>query len=223
MSIHWTKIKNSISDISDKFVVAVSGGVDSMFLLDFIKKGFSSDKFIVAHFNHKIRQDSDDDQNLVMRVCKNNNIPFVCSNGIGLKGIKNLEFNAREQRWKFLETVAKTYGCNMVVTAHHLNDYIENYLIGTIRGIDIISCVMPQKHENNGIVRFKPFLKDLSKKQIIDISTKRNLDWNEDSSNDDNTILRNMVRNVIIPEMEKSHNVLVTIPNVIKTLEDRIN
>ena len=222
MSIHWTKIKESISDISDKFIVAVSGGVDSMFLLDFVKKGFSTEKFVVVHFNHKIRQDSDNDQNLVMSVCRENNIKFVCSNGIGLKNIKNMENNARIQRWNFLETAAKTYGCNMVITAHHLNDYVENYLIGIIRGIDIISCVMPQKHEKNGIIRFKPFLKDVSKKQIIDISTKRKLTWNEDSSNDDNTILRNKVRNIIIPEMEKSHNVLVTIPNVIKSLEERI-
>lgn len=221
--MNWTKIKNEITDISDKFIIAVSGGVDSMFLLDFVKKGFDKNNFAVAHFNHKIRDNSDEDENLVRKICEENNIKYFVGYGKNLRDISNQECVAREQRWNFLEHTASSNGYDMVLTAHHLNDYVENYLIGTIRGIDIISCIMPQKHVSNGIIRYKPFLKDFKKEDIIKIAKKRNLQWNDDETNNDVLYLRNRVRNNIIPEMMKSHNVLATIPNVIKSIEKRIN
>lgn len=223
MSISWKKIKSSITDESNKFLIAVSGGVDSMFLLDFCKKAFGDTGiFGVVHFNHNIRNDSHEDELLVKTYCEDNNIPLFIGTTNELSSGSNIELRARELRWSFFEKIAMEHGYDTVLTGHHLNDYVENYLMGTIRGIDIISCVMPQKHARNGIKRFKPFLKTLSKDKIYELAKYRKLTWREDSTNKENDNLRNMVRNVMIPEMMKSHNVLVTIPKTIKSLEEKL-
>lgn len=219
MSINWTNIRDIIRHHSQKFVIATSGGVDSMLLLDSCVRGFRCNpNFAVAHFNHHIRDDSNEDAALVKSICAHHNIPFYYGETFDLKDGGNIEMRARTLRWAFLEQTAHNIGADAVLTGHHLNDYVENYLMGNIRGLHIRSCIMPQVHQKNGITRIKPFLHDLSKEKIYDIARHRKLQWREDSTNKDNDNLRNMVRNVIIPEMEKSHNVLKSIPNTIKSL-----
>lgn len=220
MSISWKKIVNSVHAQTGKFLIAVSGGVDSMLLLDVISKSnIDKSSYSVVHFDHGIRDESVEDAIFVKNKCDEYGIKCFVGLSRKLKGNNNLEKLAREARWSYFENVANINGYDTVLTAHHLNDYVENYIIGNIRGIDIKSCIMPKLWKNNNVFRFKPFLMDLSKEQIIKEATRRKLEWKEDITNGDNHHLRNMVRNNIIPEMMKSHNVLVTIPNVIKTIE----
>lgn len=218
--VNYKEIISSVQNINEKFNIAVSGGVDSMLLLDIFRQGVNSNNFNVLHFNHKIRSDSDNDEQIVLNYCKKHSINCVVGCGNNLKG-KNLEMRAREQRWNFLENFSKGF-TNLIITAHHLNDYVENYIIGNIRGNTVKGCIMPQKTiTENGFIRFKPLLKILSKEDIYKMAKKRGIIWNEDSTNMDNDILRNNVRNVIIPEMMKSHNVLKTIPKIIKEMEEK--
>lgn len=213
MSIPWSQIVNSISNRTNNFLIAVSGGVDSVLLLDTIcKSSIPKHNYSVIHFNHGIRQDSLEDAFFVKSLCEHYRVGFVYGGTSSLKGENNLEKKARIARWDFFETTAKTLGYDTVITAHHLNDYVENYIIGMIRGIHFQSCVMPRCHTNNGIHRFKPWLMEIDKETIYKIAKSRNLSWKEDYTNKTNDALRNSVRNSIIPEMMKSHNVLKTIP-----------
>lgn len=217
-TINYKKIISSIKDISNTFSIGVSGGVDSIVLLDILRK--NDFNIQVLHFNHKIRNNSDEDEKLVINYCEKHSLVYKIGYGKNLCG-SNLEMKAREQRWNFLENASKDFS-KLIITAHHLNDLVENYIIGTIRGNNLKGCVMPQKTiTENGFIRFKPMLKDVLKEQIYDTANKRNLHWNEDLTNKDNNILRNRVRNIIIPEMLKSHNVYKTIPNLIEEIENK--
>lgn len=219
MSISWNKIIKSINDQSTRFLIAVSGGVDSMLLLDVINKSsIPKENYMVVHFDHGIRDDSCDDAKFVKSVCEKYDIKCMVGHA-NLKGKTNLEKLARDARWSYFEDVAKLNDYDTVITAHHLNDYVENYIMGNIRGIDINSCIMPRLWASQGVYRFKPWLKEINKEEIYEKANHRNLEWREDSTNKENDNLRNMVRNIIIPEMMKSHNVLKTIPNVINSIK----
>lgn len=98
--VNYKEIISSVQNINEKFNIAVSGGVDSMLLLDIFRQGVNSNNFNVLHFNHKIRSDSDNDEQLVLDYCKKHSINCMFGYGNNLKG-KNLEMRAREQRWNF--------------------------------------------------------------------------------------------------------------------------
>lgn len=220
MSVSWGKIINSINEQSNKFLIAVSGGVDSMLLLDVINKSsIPKTNYMVVHFDHGIRDDSTDDARFVKQTCEGHGIKCLIGMTNNLKGKSNLEKLAREARWGYFENTAKLNGYDTVLTAHHLNDYVENYIMGNIRGISFDACVMPRLWRSNGVFRFKPWLMEINKKEIYEISKYRNIEWREDYTNKENDNLRNTVRNIIVPEMMKSHNVLKTIPNVISSIE----
>src|SRR5690606_5271626 len=99
-----------------KYVVAVSGGVDSMVLLDLLRQKPKLE-LIVAHFDHGIRPDSAEDRKLVQRVAKHYDLPFVYAEG--KLGPKASEALAREARYAFLRRVQAEQGAEAIITAHH--------------------------------------------------------------------------------------------------------
>lgn len=214
MSTPWNKIRNEIKTLSKdgaRFALAVSGGVDSMFMLDFFNK--LDIEFIVLHFNHKIRTCSDYDQRMVGEVVENlsPHRQLYFGYGQGLSGSTNLECSARIQRWNFLTNMASYRGCTHVVTGHHLNDQVENILIRLMRGDSHNELAMSKLREVDGIFRYKPFL-DVSKEIILKQSKSRQLTWREDSTNADTTIDRNWLRHDIIPQLMARRNIMKTIP-----------
>ncbi len=107
-----------------KYVLAVSGGVDSMTLLHLLSKK-PVVELVVAHFDHGIRPDSTEDERLVAETAQEYNLPLEVGHGKLDAGAS--EKNAREARYQFLESVAKKHTAKGVITAHHQDD-----LIGTI-------------------------------------------------------------------------------------------
>lgn len=194
-------------------VLAISGGVDSMVLLEYARSRLSKDNFIVAHFNHHIR-DTDQEEILVRDYCIKHGMTYEIGHGVGLTGDEN---QARNQRWDFLESVAKKYHSGFIATAHHKNDLVENFILQIMRGNHILSCPMQEKIEKNGFVRLKPFL-DITKEELIKHAHYRKVQWFEDETNQDNDYTRNLVRNVIIPAMMKDRNVLTSIPKTIQSV-----
>lgn len=113
-----------------KKILAVSGGIDSMVLLDiFYKK--EPENILVAHFNHGTRDSADLDMTFVENKCKNLKIPFEYSKLILGEGVSEEE--ARQKRYEFLYHVANKYH-GIIYTAHHLDDMIESVAINLIRG-----------------------------------------------------------------------------------------
>lgn len=198
-------------------ILAISGGVDSMFLLDFYKSKFKG-KFIVCHFNHKIRNESDIEQDFIEKYCLDNNIEYYVDYGKDLNS-DNMEHKASLQRWDFFERISKENNINVIVTAHHLNDKIENFLLQMMRGVPVESIIMKEETEKNNFIRFKPFL--TIEKDLIYYHAKRlNLTWFEDESNKDIHHDRNFIRNVILPQMMERRNVTKTIPKTINSIEN---
>ena len=177
------------------YVVAVSGGVDSMVLLDVVRR-IPGVSLTVAHFDHGIRSDSREDRKHVEAAARSHGLPFVY--GEGALGPYATEDQARKARYAFLQSVKERTGARGIVTAHHLDDVIEtaahNILRGTGRkGMSSLKSV-------DGIVR--PLL-HLPKKHLITYAEQNNIRWREDSTNANVAYKRNYLRHVLLPKMQE--------------------
>ena len=181
-----------------KYVVAVSGGVDSMVLLDLLRCR-SDLSLIVAHANHGIRDDSHLDEKLVSQFCKSHNILLV-SKELHL-GKNTSEETARSARYNFLQHCRIEKKANAIITAHHQDDLIETVLINLLRGTGWRGLA-PFTDQDN-ICR--PFI-NTSKSELYAYAKKRNVPWREDSTNTDTRYLRNYVRHKLIPSFEHAEH-----------------
>lgn len=175
-----------------KFLLAVSGGVDSMVLLNLFQvSGF---EFQVAHVNYHFRgEDSNLDQKLVENFCKNHDIQFHLKDISEQEksGMKSLQNWARNLRYDFFFKILKEENLDFIVTAHHLNDELETFLINLSRGSGIKGLSGIPKNENQIL---RPLL-HFSKTEIYDFAKENNLEFREDKSNQKNDYLRNKIRN----------------------------
>jgi tRNA(Ile)-lysidine synthase len=178
-----------------KYVVAVSGGVDSMVLLDLLRQKPRLE-LIVAHFDHGIRPDSADDRKLVQRIAKHYGLPFVYAQGH--LGPKSSEALAREARYGFLRKVQEEQGAKAIITAHHQDDMLETAIMNLLRGTGRrgLSSLKSRKD----LVR--PLL-GWTKKGIREYAEEHDLVWAEDSTNDDERYLRNYIRHNILSRITR--------------------
>ena len=190
---------------SRTLVVAVSGGVDSMFLLDFLTR--CDVRLHVAHVNHNLRPEALAEQEFVQRTAKQLGLPFSTITCEGIAEAVSIEAEARRQRYDFLRSVKREIGAYAIVTGHHLNDQVETILLRLMRGAPHDSLGMV---ENNGDV-LRPFL-EIPKETILQEANHRKLVWMEDPSNTNEDFERNWVRHTLLPEMMKRRNVMKTIP-----------
>lgn len=180
------------------YVVAVSGGVDSMALLHRLAQLQTRDKqqyrFIVAHFDHGIRPDSAADRQLVQATARKYQLPFVYAEGN--LGPNASEAVARDARYDFLKQVRKASGAHGIVTAHHQDDLIESALLNIVRGTGRRG-VTAMIH-NRAITR--PLL-HMSKEDIVDYAEYHQIPWREDSTNQDVKYRRNQLRHNVLPKL----------------------
>ena len=174
------------------YVVAVSGGVDSMVLLDLLRL-HPGVRLTVAHFDHGIREDSAEDRLLVQRQAKRYKMPFVYD--MGRLGADTSEAQARGARYAFLRTVQETSQANALLTAHHQDDVLETVIINLLRGTGRKG--LSSLTNGEGIIR--PLL-NVPKSEILDYARRHGLIWREDSTNASDNYLRNRVRHNILPE-----------------------
>jgi len=178
------------------YVVAVSGGVDSMSLLDMLVKQQGSN-LVVAHYNHGIRIDSDADEKLVKEAAEKYNLTFEA--GRGYLGSDASEELARNARYKFLNSVKSKYRADRIITAHHQDDLIETSFINILRGSGHRGLVAMKINRN--ILR--PLLLH-RKEELICYAKKHNLKWHEDQTNQEAAYLRNYIRKNIMPRLSDS-------------------
>src|SRR4051794_16456164 len=114
-----------------KYVVAVSGGVDSVGLLDLLRMD-PGVKLTVSHFDHGIRDDSHLDRAHVQALARRYQLPFVYDKGALGPGASEAE--ARTARYQFLDNVKTKTGAHAIVTAHHQDDVLETAIINLLRG-----------------------------------------------------------------------------------------
>lgn len=186
-----------------RFLLAVSGGVDSMVLASLFE--MCGLKFEIAHVNYKLRgQDSDADQKLVEEFCKKNNIKLHLYE-VSEKDQKpenSIQVWARNLRYSFFNEILKTESLIFLVTAHHLNDNLETFLIHLSRGSGIKGLSGIPANENGILRPLLPFSKD----EIYAFAKEHCIDFREDTSNKKNDYLRNKIRNTIVPELLKTND-----------------
>ena len=193
--------KNNI-DSKSHFLIAVSGGIDSMVCLDIAKNiGL---KIGVAHVNFKLRnKESDLDADLVKDYCKKENIPFhlLEKNAKGHASEKKLSIQeaARNIRYDFFNSIQDEFGYQYVITAHHLQDNIETFLMHLNRSAGLKGLTgIPQLRDN--IIR--PLL-SVAKNNINEYAKNNNIKYRDDNTNKELKYDRNYIRNVILPSFYK--------------------
>jgi tRNA(Ile)-lysidine synthase len=176
-----------------KYVVAVSGGVDSISLLNMLSNigGFD---IVIAHYDHGIRPDSAQDREFVQELAKKYNLPFEYAEG--QLGMHASEALARNKRYEFLQEVKTKYNADAIITAHHQDDVLETIIINLLRGTGRkgLSSLRSTKE----LVR--PLLK-MTKQDLIDYATQHKLTWREDQTNYTEAYFRNWVRINIVPKL----------------------
>ena len=175
-----------------KYLVAVSGGVDSVVLLDLLYSFHNTElnEFVVAHFDHGIRPDSAKDANFVKELSESYGFEFVTEKSN--LGINSSEEKARIARYEFLRITSKKLNLDAVLTAHHQDDLIETIFLHTIRGTGRYG--LDPMSRTKDIIR--PLLKT-KKQDLISYAQKNKLDWQEDSTNKDEKYLRNALRKTL--------------------------
>ena len=190
--VSLAKVMQSVAP--GRYVVAVSGGVDSMALLHAMTH-ISGVEIIAAHVNHGIRPDAHLDGDIVRAFCESHNILCV-STDLNL-GPTASEALARKRRYEFLQKCLIKYEARAIVTAHHQNDAIETAVINILRGTGWRG-IAPFASESNIL---RPLLY-ATKKDIMVYARSHNIEWREDSTNCDQAYLRNYVRLSIVPWMD---------------------
>ncbi len=176
-----------------KYVVAVSGGVDSVVLLHMLSQ-IPDLQLVVAHYDHGIRSDSQKDRELAQRHALERGLDFVYHEGN--LGAGASEEVARNARYAFLRKVQKSKKAHAIITAHHQDDMLETVIINMLRGTNRkgLSSLADRRD-----VR-RPLLQ-LRKSDLYDYANKQNLEWREDHTNADTTIFRNYIRHVLLPKL----------------------
>lgn len=181
---------------SEKYIVAVSGGVDSVVLLDILSNQSGLD-LVVAHFDHGIRPNSANDAIFVHELAAKYNMPYETMR-VEL-GPDASEEIARSERYKFLRGVVAKHGAKAIITAHHQDDVIETGMINILRGTGRHGLTSLKTQQD--IVR--PML-HVPKADILGYAKTNNLQWHEDSTNADTKYLRNNIRHNIVAKMQPS-------------------
>lgn len=175
-------------------VLGVSGGVDSITMLDLFIKSEINLNLIVTHLNHGVRIESDKDEKLVQKLADKNNLEFV-SKKITPPRSGNLEEELRIIRRRFLIETAEGQKANFVAIAHNVNDQVETFFLNALRGSGSAG-LGAMRMSDNKIIR--PLL-NFSRSEIEKYAEENNLTWYEDKTNEDITYKRNYLRHKIFP------------------------
>ena len=206
--------KYNMINKGDKVVIGVSGGPDSITLLNVLNK-FKEKlniKIYVAHINHSIRKEADEETEYVREFCKKIDVEFFFKKIDVESEAKKLKIGTEEAgrniRYAFFEEVAEKVGANKIATAHNSNDNAETVLMNIIRGTSISGLKGIEKMRDNKFIR--PLI-ETTRATIEEYCRIEKLSPRYDKSNKENIYTRNKIRNLLIPYIQKEFN-----PNIIE-------
>lgn len=187
-------LEMTLLDKDKRYIVGVSGGMDSMALLDMLYK--ANFEVVVAHYNYHFRDDSDIDEELVRNYCLNHNITIYVREGNVLDYQKgNFEMLAREKRYDFYHEIGLKEGINEVVLGHHLNDFLENVVMQIKRNNLEGYLGIKEKSVIKDMLIIRPLLK-VKKEELKEYCLKNKVAYHDDYTNLDLSYTRNYVRHV---------------------------
>ena len=202
---------NNFNLENKSILVAASGGVDSMVLIDILLQNSFISKIGIAHCNFSLRGvESDEDENFLKEYATKEKIPLHSitfdTKKIATQKQKSIQLTARELRYDFFEKISKENNYDYIATAHHLSDSLETSIYHLSKGTGIagIRGILPQRNslENNETPIIRPLL-CLIKEEILNYASHNKLKWREDASNQTQKYKRNFIRHQIIPLLKK--------------------
>ena len=209
--------KFNLINKNDKIICGVSGGPDSICMLNILNDLKKDLKFeiIVCHVNHLIREEAILDEEYVVNYCKNNGIKCYVKR-IDVKNYANnnkqgTEEAGRNVRYQFFEEIFQKENANKIAIAHNRNDKIETIIMNMLRGTGVsgIKGIEP--------IRENKYIRPLIETERIDIErdcNDHNLEPRIDKTNFINDCTRNKIRNIVIPYIKKEFN-----PNIVNTID----
>lgn len=202
------------------YIIAVSGGVDSVVLLDVLSK-LPGLTLVVAHVDHGIRPESNNDARFVEEIAGSHGYHYE---SIRLElGPQASEEQARTARYLFLRQVQQKYFADAIITAHHQDDVVETAILNMLRGTGRRG--LSSLESKDGLIR--PLL-IIPKQELLTYAALHQLRWVEDITNYQNTYLRNHIRNEILATASESWKAaflahLATIRHVNHQLEHELS
>ena len=210
--------KNRLIVNGDKIVLGVSGGPDSISMLNILRElkeeGTLQFSMVVAHINHMIREEAIEDEKYVEDYCKKNGIEcyvkrinvieYAQNNKIGT------EEAGRKARYDFFDEIAQKTNANKIAIAHNKNDKIETIIMHILRGSGLSGLKGIEPIRNNRYIR--PLI-NCERQEIEDYCEKEKLNPRIDKTNFENDYTRNKIRNIVIPYIKEEFN-----PNIIETI-----
>lgn len=193
---------HNLANSGTSILVACSGGVDSMVLVDVLLK--LNHNISIAHCNFQLRgKESDEDELFLHDFAMKYNIPFYTIK-FDTKGYKqnkdvSTQMAARELRYNWFEQIRKENHYHSIAVAHHLDDQLETVLLNITKGTGIRGLTGMQP-KNGYIIR--PLL-EISKQKILDYAKENNVAFREDSSNASDDYQRNLIRHQVVPQLQK--------------------
>ena len=209
--------KYNLIENGDKIVLGVSGGPDSITMLNILNEirleGIIKFEIVVAHIHHGLRKNADIDEEYVKDFCKKINVEcYILHANIIEKAKedkKGIEETGRNIRYAFFDEIMKKTASNKIAIAHNNNDSVETVFMNIMRGSGIkgLKGIEPK----NG--RYIRPLIEIERSEIEEYCNDFNLKPRHDESNDENFYTRNKIRNIAIPYIKKEFN-----PNILKTI-----
>ncbi len=210
--------KYNLIEDGDKIVLGVSGGPDSISMLNILKE-IKDEQIIkfeiyVAHINHMIREEAIDDEKYVENYCNKNNIKCHIKR-IDVVKIANdkkigTEEAGRKARYEFFEEILKRTNSNKIAIAHNINDKIETIIMHLLRGSGLSGLKGIEPIRDNKFIR--PLI-ECERSEIEQYCEKYELNPRIDKTNFENEYTRNKIRNIVIPYIKQEFN-----PNIVQTL-----
>ena len=210
--------KNKLIINEDKIVLGVSGGPDSISMLNVLRE-IKEEKIIkyeivVAHINHLIREEAIEDEEYVKNYCEKNKIKCYIKRIDVQELAQNKKIGTEEAgrraRYKFFDEVLKKTNSNKIAIAHNKNDKIETIIMHMLRGSGLSGLVGIEPMRDNKYIR--PLI-ECDREEIEEYCKKEKLEPRIDKTNFENDYTRNKIRNIVIPYIKKEFN-----PNIIETM-----
>ena len=194
-------------DKNASIVVACSGGPDSMCLLDLVTKlkDELNLNIIVAHVNHKLRSESEEEAKMVENYAKENNITFELLEITDYINGNFTEEDARKRRYNFFNEIIKKYQASALLTAHHGDDLIETILMRLTRGSNLSGYIgIKEISQTDNYKTLRPLL-TITKDEIINYLKENNVPYRLDKTNEELKHTRNRYRHIVLPFLKKEN------------------
>jgi tRNA(Ile)-lysidine synthetase-like protein len=203
-----TEVHKFIEDLeikSEYVVAAISGGPDSMYLLDVLQNLNNKYKIVVAHVNHNLRYESEEEAIKLEKYCKNNKLIFEMMKIEEYPNNKFSEEVARKIRYEFFDKIINKYNSDVLFTAHHGDDQIETILMRLTRGSSLKGYAGIETISNDRGYKIARPLLSLTKEEIASYLDNKGIWYSIDKTNSDLKYTRNRFRKNVLPELKKEN------------------